>query len=182
MHPDIHEHGYWTARTSYDFDLGLADALYGIFWPGLSVLDVGCGDAQYVHHLRKRGINAYGVDGCMKAVEGKDHAGWADLAVEMDVGARDWVLSLEVGEHIPHQFEDVFLDNIDRHCRRGVVLSWAVPGQGGHGHFNERDNEWVWNKMADRGYWIDRAEQNRLRKAATFSYFKNSLMVYRKFV
>jgi len=40
----------------------------------------------------------------------------------------DWVISLEVAEHIPAESEAVFLDNIVRHAREGVVLSWAVPG------------------------------------------------------
>ena len=32
-----------------------------------------------------------------------------------------------------------FLDNIVRHARIGVVLSWAVPGQGGFHHVNGRE-------------------------------------------
>ena len=40
----------------------------------------------------------------------------------------DWVISLEVAEHIPAESEAIYLDNIVRHAREGVVLSWAVPG------------------------------------------------------
>lgn len=40
----------------------------------------------------------------------------------------DWVISVEVGKHIPAKFEDIYLDNLARHDREGIVLSWAVPG------------------------------------------------------
>jgi 2-polyprenyl-3-methyl-5-hydroxy-6-metoxy-1,4-benzoquinol methylase len=50
----------------------------------------------------------------------------------------DWILSLEVGEHIPHQLEDVFIGNLVRHAKKGIILSWAVPGQEGHHHVNNR--------------------------------------------
>ena len=36
---------------------------------------------------------------------------------------------LQVGEHIPPHLEAAFLGNLIRHARRGLVLSWAVPGQ-----------------------------------------------------
>ena len=29
----------------------------------------------------------------------------------------------------PLQFESIYLDNICRHAIRGIVLSWALPGQ-----------------------------------------------------
>ena len=41
------------------------------------------------------------------------------------------VMSLEVGEHIPADYEAIFLDNLARHAKEGVLLSWARPNQGG---------------------------------------------------
>jgi hypothetical protein len=49
----------------------------------------------------------------------------------------------QVGEHIPAAAMDAFLGNLLRHARRGLVLSWAVPGQGGHFHINELPNQAV---------------------------------------
>jgi tryptophanyl-tRNA synthetase len=43
----------------------------------------------------------------------------------------DWIISLEVALHIPEKYEAVYLDNILRHAKEGIILSWAVPGQGG---------------------------------------------------
>ncbi|KAK7004452.1 hypothetical protein BgiMline_005973, partial [Biomphalaria glabrata] len=39
----------------------------------------------------------------------------------------DWILSIEVAEHIPAKFEEIYLDNLVRHAREGIILSWAVP-------------------------------------------------------
>jgi hypothetical protein len=90
------------------------------------------------------------------------------------------VLCLEVGEHIPKQFEQIFLNNIDKYNAKGVVLSWALKGQGGFGHFNEQNNDYVKRAMAARGYKNDLAAEERLRAAASLSWFKNTIMVFRK--
>jgi 2-polyprenyl-3-methyl-5-hydroxy-6-metoxy-1,4-benzoquinol methylase len=50
----------------------------------------------------------------------------------------DWIISLEVAEHIPEIYEAVYLDNIFRHAKEGIILSWAVPGQGGLSHINNK--------------------------------------------
>ena len=41
----------------------------------------------------------------------------------------DWVMSLEVAEHIPKEFESIYLDNIVRHAKEGIVISWAKLGK-----------------------------------------------------
>lgn len=41
----------------------------------------------------------------------------------------DWVVSLEVAEHIPKEYESIYLDNIVRHAKEGVVISWAKLGK-----------------------------------------------------
>ena len=41
--------------------------------------------------------------------------------------------------------------NVVNGARKGVVLSWAVPGQPGAGHVNCRDNSWVIKRFADLG-------------------------------
>ncbi|XP_053392167.1 uncharacterized protein LOC128554876 [Mercenaria mercenaria] len=67
----------------------------------------------------------------------------------------DWVLSFEVAEHIPRRFESVYIDNIVRHAREGVVLSWAKVGQGGYSHINNRPFEYVRDIMESLGFIHD---------------------------
>jgi hypothetical protein len=38
-----------------------------------------------------------------------------DLSRAVSLPIRDWVLSLEVGEHIPVEFESIFIENLHRH-------------------------------------------------------------------
>ncbi|CAL4093787.1 unnamed protein product, partial [Meganyctiphanes norvegica] len=91
----------------------------------------------------------------------------------------DWVLSLEVGEHIPAPYEDIFIDNLVRHGCKGLVLSWAVKNQGGHHHVNEHSNAYVKQKMAERGLTNDADAENIIRTHTTLNWFKNTIMVFR---
>ena len=90
----------------------------------------------------------------------------------------DWVLSFEVLEHIPSKYETIVLDNIDRAAGHGVVLSWAVPGQGGFHHVNNRSPEYVKQTMYDRGFRTDEETSAALRKQATLGWLRNNIMVF----
>ena len=92
----------------------------------------------------------------------------------------DWVMSIEVGEHIPAQFEQVLLDNIARHARQGVVLTWAVPGQGGHHHINTRSNEYIIQKLNDLGFTYDVRESENLRNVSQVAWFKKTILVFHR--
>ena len=59
------------------------------------------------------------------------------------------------------------------HCR------WAVKGQGGTGHFNEQNNDYIKRIFAQLGWYNDLEAENQLREQATVSWFKNTVMVFR---
>ena len=48
-----------------------------------------------------------------------------------EIGQTDWV-TIEVGGHIEKAHEQAVFDNINSVARRGIILSWAVPKQGGY--------------------------------------------------
>ncbi len=94
------------------------------------------------------------------------------------------VLCLEVGEHLLPSQEDVFLDNITRFCKGKMVLSWAVPGQKGYGHHNERPNEYIISQLAKRGFEFN-GEQTRLSARENYArneaqWLFNTLMVFNR--
>ena len=61
------------------------------------------------------------------------------MSAPQDLGKQfDWVQSFEVGEHIPPKSTEIYIDNLVRHARNGLVLSWAIVGQGGFHHINLR--------------------------------------------
>ena len=92
----------------------------------------------------------------------------------------DWIISLEVAEHIPQQYESIYIDNIIRHAKEGVVLSWAVPGQPGQSHVNNRPHEYAKNLMENSGFKLDPADSKKLKEAAQYAWIKSNIYVYRR--
>lgn len=145
-----------------------------------TLLDLGCGDGQYVRAFESQGMTTTCCDGnplTADITNGKCFV--ANLAHPLDLQQTfQCVLSLEVGEHIPQAFESTFIDNVVRHAERFIILSWAVPQQGGHGHFNEQPNEYIAARLAAYGFGRDEELEARLRHSATQWWFKNTLMVF----
>ena len=92
----------------------------------------------------------------------------------------DAVLSLEVGEHIPADREDVFFLNLIRNARKYIALSWAVEGQCGNGHVNCRSNYYIISRMEKHGFYENRIVSQYLRSHATYWWFKNTIMFFEK--
>ena len=91
----------------------------------------------------------------------------------------DWVMCLEVIEHIPKVHETTVLDNIVRPATEGIVFSWAIHYQPGYGHVNPREPDYVNRTMSRRGLIVDEPATSRLRRAATLKWFHNNILVYR---
>lgn len=177
--------GIWdleTAKKRHRFDNLLCGGIGAMYLPKRAA-DVGCGDGRYCHILSK----AYGwplVHGYEGTPDIKEIAVHDDIMI-VDLTKRRWVgidyefvLCLEVGEHIPKKHEQVFMDNVGEFVSRDLVLSWAVPGQGGGGHFNERSNDYVISEFVKRGLEFDEKKTERLRGYSSLKWFKNSIMAF----
>jgi SAM-dependent methyltransferase len=177
----IHEHGYWIGAYPQAFDSGLVTGLVELF-KGKSVVDFGCGAGLYVKHFRKHQIECDGFDGNPATPERSDGTcGVLDLAYPVTLPLLyDWVLCLEVGEHIPAAYQETLLDTICKHAKEGVVLSWAIPGQIGVGHVNCLDNRVIVRAMAERGFVLDPAKSAKLRTLAKLPWFPNTVMVFNR--
>lgn len=194
----INETGFWENETAegHAHDEGLAKALVKFFNDqprkrhSLNVIDIGCGDGYYLNYLNRSSedekIFCLGVDGNpnTKLMAGEKSFVW-DLTQPMEFNVGHWVLCLEVGEHIPQELEAIFINNLHAHNRDGIVLSWAVRGQGGDGHVNCLDNIEVIRKIVPLGYEYDDKASAFLRsQCATYPkdgyWFRNTVMVFRK--
>lgn len=183
----VHQRGYWVGADScvhHFFDTGLAPALGEFFQAEMStsLVDFGCGMGDYVKHFRTLDLKCDGFDGNPNTPQlTQSIAQVKDLSKPFDLKKQyDWVLSLEIGEHIPKKYETIFIENLVRHARYGIVLSWALKGQGGYGHFNEQDNDYIKEKMASYGFYCDSDAEQYLRKAAKAGWLKNTVMVFRR--
>lgn len=180
------EKGYWIGAdvdNLHVFDSSLATGLGRFFLSegAAHVVDFGCGPGDYVARLNAMGLYCEGYDGNPNTPEmtlGK--CAVVDLSEPFDLHTQfDWVLSLEVGEHLPQQCETIFIENLMRHAKKGIVLSWAVAGQPGYGHFNTQNNDYIKQRFAAYGLVNDVKAEKWLREAASVHWFPGTIMVFR---
>ena len=140
-----------------------------------AVIDFGCGNGFYVQHLNSMGIPTIGFDGRPQLAPNCHHL---DLAVEFDLGYKaDWVISLEVGEHIPAEHQSTFLDNICNPCLYGLVLSWAKPNQPGRGHVNCQPQDKIIEEVVGRGFRYD-VQMTRALRNTELPWLKYNLLAF----
>jgi cyclopropane fatty-acyl-phospholipid synthase-like methyltransferase len=182
----ISTNGFWLDDTTenHHFDTLLGPSLVNFLKKenAKTVVDFGCGHGKYTELFNNEGIVCEGFDGnpnTGKLTDGK--CGVLDLSQNVNLTKKyDWVMSLEVGEHIPKVFEDNFIGNLDMHNTKGIIISWAIPGQGGHGHYNEQPNHYIKTVFKALGYINDTAAEEELRKNCQCWWFKNTIMVFRR--
>ena len=145
------------------------------------VLDFGCGDGSYVKFLRRNGLDAFGIDKNTKLI-GNNFYIDGDLSQNLDLKTMaDYSQSFEVGEHIPLDKMGIFIDNICNHSRKGVIISWALEGQGGDGHINEQENSVIINEFRKRNFKYDENSSQYFKNdfyGVYFMYFSDSIMVF----
>lgn len=181
------EKGMWNGKDAalkHIFDPGLARGLAKMLRSeeDTSIVDFGCGMGYYIRHLHREGFDVSGYDGNPNTLELTDgFCKVIDLSEPFDLGRRyDWVMSIEVGEHIPKKFERIFIKNLIRHCKKGIVLSWAIKGQRGDGHVNCQNNDYIKEVMASYGFRNDLDTELFLRaQLSKFRFLKKTIMVFR---
>lgn len=184
------EKGIWTpeeAQTGHLFSYRLAQFIAGII-PSLShnILDFGCGPGAYLRYLTDIGHSAcVGIEGTdMKEDFEYVDIFVHDLTIEFDITKRGHVICLEVAEHIPEQYTDKLIKNIVKHVKKNhfLIMSWAVPGQGGLGHVNCQSNEWVIERMYKEGFIHEPQLSSNARSVVEshLAYFKNTILIFRR--
>jgi SAM-dependent methyltransferase len=126
--------------------------------PGARVLDVGCGPGIYVTEMRKAGLQAFGVDNDPR-LEEYEFLTRCDITkidpIEIWPHEFDVVLSLEVGEHLPPDAADRYVDFISGTGAAVLYFSAARPGQGGEGHINLQDKDYWVRRFHLEDFWVD---------------------------
>jgi len=178
----INKRGYWENNSliGHIYDETLCVELYN-YLKNHSVIDLGCGGGQYTKYFKERNMTCNCFDGNPHTPNITNNlCGVLDLTEEIDVGIYDYVLCLEVGEHIPEEYENTLIKNIHKSNKLGVVLSWGIVGQQGSGHINCRNNDYIRNIFENMGYVSNVDVEKKLRLSATYSWFHNTIMVFEK--
>lgn len=147
-----------------------------------TVYDFGCGRGEYLEQLRNldptlqlTGFEGHQTDGVFNNIVKKD------LSTNLELNEVDMVMSIEVGEHIPKEFEQVFIDNISNHAKNHIFLSWAIVGQSGLGHINCQNNDYIITQFVNRGWKLEQELSNQIRSSMPNNiWLKNTVMVFTK--
>ena len=124
-----------------------------------SVIDVGCGIGSWLSVFNKNGVTDYiGIDTEFINSESlkipKDRFMKFDICKPVNINRKfDLAISLEVAEHIPEEFIDIYIDSLTN-LSDLILFSGAIPLQGDikMGHINEK---WIslWIKLfSDKNY------------------------------
>jgi hypothetical protein len=134
----------------------------------LTLLDFGAGVGQYGRALiaaQPQLARAYrGFDGAGN-VENvtKGFVRFFDLTTNLALGRSDWVMSIEVGEHVSHRYEEQLIRNLHAHNCRGIVLSWAKLFQQGVAHVNCHSESYLRALFQELGYRLDEKRTAEIR-------------------
>ena len=181
-------HDYLLADPHVEADAIIVDVLQRLLRPPpggapASVLDLGAGIGQYGHALLSAEPSARwrGFDGAgnVEAATG-GFVQFVDLTAPVSLPRADWVLSIEVGEHVPSQHEAMLIRNLHAHNTKGLILSWAGVAQGGNGHVNNHSQEYLIKLFEALGYDFDEGASKGIRAAAFFSWFRQTLFIFRR--
>ena len=135
--------------------------------PRHSLVDIGAGVGQYGHSLKgidpSHRYRAYDGAGNIERVT-SGFVRWTDMTrPDLALPKADWVMSLEVGEHINSTREHHFVRNLHAHNCRGIVVSWGQLGQWGRGHINNHGQRYLIETFTGLGYVYEHAATMKLR-------------------
>lgn len=154
------------------------------------IYDFGCGVGMYLAKLQSAGFtNLCGFEGDPPKNKQFENILKQDLAAPFTLPIKGTVISLEVAEHIPARYTDIYLNNIANACDGIFISSWAIRGQGGAGHVNELNNDEAIKLITAKGFEFLEQESKDARANILTSenittgdlpWFKNTTLIFRK--
>lgn len=151
-----------------------------------SVIDIGCGDGQFVSEFIRNGISE------IKGIEGdwilgsldQRNSPWlqiADLTTNLTFDKRfDLAICLEVAEHIDANYADAFIRNLVK-ASDLIFFSAAIPGQGGTNHINLQYPDYWAMKFAEHGYYMVWDPRDLLNgKRGVAPWYQQNCLLYQK--
>lgn len=130
-----------------------------------SVLDLGSGMGYASQYFHNKGLQVIAVEGLPDNVNKSHYPCIEHDITKSPVNCRvDLVHCQEVVEHIEEQYLDNLLASLM--CGRIIVMTNALPGQGGYHHVNEQPTEYWIQHLQKRGCHVLIEDSNRVRNIA----------------
>jgi Methyltransferase domain len=130
-----------------------------------SVIDLGCGPGLYLLPFKSVGMEVYGLDACTEAGKCLEPGEYErfDLRFPYKPKRRySLAICTEVLEHLHPRGAGVLIDTLDK-CADTLLITWAVPGQGGSYHKNEVSHEQCLDIFESRLGYTLHPLQNEMR-------------------
>ncbi len=151
-----------------------------------SVIDIGCGDGQFVSEFIRHGISEVkGIEGdWILSMLDQSITPWlriADLTTELTFDTRfDLAICLEVAEHLDEKYADTFISNLVK-ASDLIFFSAAIPGQGGTNHVNLQYPDYWATKFAKHGFYMEWDPRELLDgKRGVAPWYQQNCVLYRK--
>jgi len=130
-----------------------------------SVMDIGAGLGHAASWFHKSGVAVMGLEGlrynCDRAVHPLIHCDLSQTSMYCPV---DLVLCVEMVEHLEEKYIENLLDTLC--CGKIIVMTNALPGQGGYHHVNEQPTEYWIHHMSKRNCSVGYDDSKRIRELA----------------
>jgi methionine biosynthesis protein MetW len=162
---------YWSKRRSGTqavlsrWQKHRADIILEMIGSGSSVMDLGCGDGAVLKYLREKGgIEGVGVDISDKVLAQAKEIGITAIKKDItdlngldDLPEVDYILGLEIIEHMPNPEEFIF--RIKEKSKNGMIFSF--PNSGYYAHrlrllFGRFPAQWVSHPGEHLRFWTVR--------------------------
>lgn len=130
-----------------------------------SIMDIGSGRGHAARWFHRQGIAAIAVDGLAHNARSAVHP-----TVICDVSQGhiqcpvDLVISVEMVEHVRAEHMGNLMACLTN--APVVMITHAVPGQGGYHHVNEQPQEYWEQRFAERGYTLSADDTHVVRRLA----------------
>jgi hypothetical protein len=171
----------WSTSVDYHIDHGLVAVLQTLF-RNVEVVEFGAGSGRYASALRNKTARYEAFDGAPNVAERTfGLVKYLDLTTpKKDIRRSDWVMCLEVIEHIPAQFEERVITFLKRTAKFGIIVSWARPLQKKQAHVNTRSILHVLSTFEGSDFEVDVALTLCLREVSTFTWFQRNIVVFKR--
>lgn len=183
--------GYWggfclSKKNKYvggnsAYDIALSNELAKLF-KEKEVVDLGAGLGMYCPIISRMARKCDQYDGSVN-IEEITHGKTKYLNLAQPIKfecSYDVAMSIEVAEHIPKIYEDVYVNNLIKCSKEAILITWSKIGQGGHFHVNNKNREDVISLFERKGLKYNSDIVDRLKNVTNIWWLKNNILYFNK--